>query len=258
MNLHKVSAVALGLLLSGSALAPMTVEAKKKDKSGESISLDGGATNTGSGIFLTSDTNEPTSSIVFEPKSKKKSESLTFAGIETLSATVEQTSMGSSSDEDSFGGGSPRFQVTVDENGNGELDDDDGNVFIYLGTPPNFTDDQDTYSSGNLIEANDLRFDTSQVGGTFYDTYDNAVDLVGDTEVLEVRLVVDSSFADPGDNELSYLVTSFSVNDVEQTGELPTSKNDCKKGGFKSFINPDTGNTFKNQGQCEKFVKAND
>jgi hypothetical protein len=33
--------------------------------------------------------------------------------------------------------------------------------------------------------------------------------------------------------------------------QLPTSKEQCKKGGWKNF-----GTTFKNQGQCVSFVEA--
>jgi len=50
-------------------------------------------------------------------------------------------------------------------------------------------------------------------------------------------------------------VSSISVNGVEQvpaptTGGAPTSKAECKKGGWKTFTNP----SFKNQGRCVAYV----
>ena len=95
------------------------------------------------------------------------------------------------------GGGSPRFQIAIDMNGDGEFKQPtDGNVFVYFGPFPNFTDCplNSWQSTGNLIGATDLRFDTSQVGGTFYDSYANALTLVGDKAVLGISLVVDSGW----------------------------------------------------------------
>jgi hypothetical protein len=36
----------------------------------------------------------------------------------------------------------------------------------------------------------------------------------------------------------------------------PTSKDQCKDGGYKNFIDPSTGQPFKNQGQCIQLVNA--
>jgi hypothetical protein len=44
-------------------------------------------------------------------------------------------------------------------------------------------------------------------------------------------------------------ITANGVAQVLQVGP-PTSKDQCKKGGWKSFNNP----SFKNQGQCVSFV----
>ena len=33
------------------------------------------------------------------------------------------------------------------------------------------------------------------------------------------------------------------------------SKDQCKKGGYRNFIDPRTGRPFKNQGQCVSFVE---
>jgi hypothetical protein len=37
---------------------------------------------------------------------------------------------------------------------------------------------------------------------------------------------------------------------------MPTSKDDCKHGGWKNFGDAE-GNPFKNQGQCVSFVNHN-
>ena len=117
--------------------------------------------------------------------------------------------------EGGFGGGSMRFAIGLDTDGDETLD---GHVSVYLGTPPNFDDPPmgAWEQSGNLIGLPDdeLRFDTSQVGGTFYDSYANARTLVGDAEVLYVDLVVDSGWAFP-DGVQSVLVREVRINGAQ-------------------------------------------
>jgi hypothetical protein len=122
-------------------------------------------------------------SIVYTPSAV-----LTFADLVDLSADFSmQTGC--------FGGGSPRFSVTVDYDGSGALSAGDRNVHIYWGSLPNFVDCPVGWNStGNLIAATDLRFDTGQVGGTFYDNHTNAVNLVGAMKVLRVILAVDAGW----------------------------------------------------------------
>jgi hypothetical protein len=79
-------------------------------------------------------------------------------------------------------------------------------VFIYYGDYAAFTDcttaGPATNQSGlNMISLTDLRFDTSQVGGTFYDTYTNALGLVGNMPIIRASLVLDGGWA--GDQVLS-------------------------------------------------------
>lgn len=114
------------------------------------------------------------------------------------------------------GGGSLRWQVRVDMLGNNGdppptpcdpddptcvpppgPEDDDRNVFIYYGDHPNFTNcttGANDQSGVNLLTLTDLRFDTSQVGGTFYDTLANAQSLVGTKNVAGATLVLDSGW----------------------------------------------------------------
>src|SRR5215470_1254941 len=78
-----------------------------------------------------------------------------------------------------FGGGAPRFQVRIDYDNDGMISAGDKSVFIYWGSPPNFTDCPAGWSNtGNLIAATDLRYDLSSVGGGFYSTHTDAVGLV--------------------------------------------------------------------------------
>jgi hypothetical protein len=123
------------------------------------------------------------SGIAFEPR-----KDTTFADLRQLSASYLI-------EEGAFGGGSPRFQIALDTDGDGDFN---GNVFLYLGTPPNFADDtEDWQSTGNLLASEDLRFDLTQFGGPFYGGYEDALALVGDAEVLEISLVVDAGWKFP-------------------------------------------------------------
>jgi hypothetical protein len=94
--------------------------------------------------------------------------------------------------------------------------DADGNVFVYLGPYPNFTGCFFGWqNTGNLISSTDLRYDTSQVGGTFYDTHAGAVALVGSKDVLGVQLVVDSGWMFPRGQAV--LVDNVTVNNHKLT-----------------------------------------
>ena len=73
-----------------------------------------------------------------------------------------------------FGGGSPRFSISF-SNPEGNK-----NIFVYLGTPPNFMDCPTPdmwFSTGNFAtDTAGLRWDSSQLcPGTFYNTYSGAV-----------------------------------------------------------------------------------
>lgn len=90
-------------------------------------------------------------------------------------------------------GGSLRWQVRIDANGSGVEDAADGNLFIYYGEMPNFTGT--THSGTNMIGDPDLRFDMTQIGGAFYDSYANAIALHGTHRVFRASLVLDSGWA---------------------------------------------------------------
>ena len=135
---------------------------------------------------------------------------LTFADISQLSADYNVT-------DDDCSGGSPRFQIGIDTAGDGAVN---GNIFVYFGPLPNFTGCSAGWqSTGNLIGLPDAdkRYDLMQLGGTFYDTYSNALTLVGDKDVLYVALIVDSGWMFV-DGEQTILVDNVKVNNYQLTG----------------------------------------
>ena len=139
------------------------------------------------------------------------------------------------------GGGSPRFQVNV----GGQ------NVFVYLGSAPNFINcDKNTWlSTGNLIASTDLRFDTSKVGGKFYDDHAGALALVGGQVVTGIQLVVDSGWMFGPSGTQTVVVDNVVVNGVTATFEF--TMDDCKNGGWQNFVS--APGPFKNQGQCVSY-----
>jgi len=115
------------------------------------------------------------------------SEPLTFAELTELLATYSFT-LGN------CGGGSLRWSVRLDVGNDGQPGND-GSIFIYYGDHPNFTDCTTTNQSAlNMIGQSDARYDTTQLGGPFYDTYANALASYGGVRVLRVSLVVDSGW----------------------------------------------------------------
>ncbi len=95
-------------------------------------------------------------------------------------------------------GGAPRFSIAIDMNGDGDFTQpEDGHVFVYLGEAPNWDNCGTGWqNTDNLLTSPDSRFDTTQVGGTFYDTYANALALVGDKRVVYVSLDLDGGWLD--------------------------------------------------------------
>jgi len=83
-----------------------------------------------------------------------------------------------------------------------------GNLFIYYGDEPNTTDcTTNTQSGTNMIGLSDLRYDTSQVGGSFYNTYAQAQALIGTTPITYAALVLDSGWG--GDQRLTLTSATF-------------------------------------------------
>ena len=183
-------------------------------------------------VKLVSDATDPFSGVSFAIP-----DGTTFADLASLGTDYNVT-------DDDCGGGSPRFQVGIDMDGDG---DRDGNVFVYIGPFPNYTGCAACWqTTGDLLTSGENRFDTSQVGGTFYDSYAGASALVGSKGVTGVSLVIDSSWMF-GDGEQTVLVDNT---DVNGNHDYEPSKDDCKKGGWQTFGN------FKNQGDCVSFFAS--
>lgn len=148
--------------------------------------------------------------------------------------------------DDSCGAGSPRFQVNMDSGGG-----DTGNIFVYLGPPPNYTlcPPGVWTSSGDLLEGVNP-IDTSQLdGGTFYDPYGTALTKYGGYTVTGVQLVVDSSFFF-ADGEQTALIDNTNVDGTIYTYETADS---CKNGGWMELTRDDDS-LFKNQGDCVSYM----
>jgi hypothetical protein len=131
----------------------------------------GAAQQQSDGIHLASNTNQPFSGIDFELE-----DGTTVSDLESLEANIKKI-------VGNCGGGAPRFSIETAE----------GNIFVYLGDAPNFNTCADG-STGNLLDDEDLRVDTTQVGGTFYDTWANAQTLVGNEEITSLSLVLDGGW----------------------------------------------------------------
>jgi len=88
-------------------------------------------------------------------------------------------------------------------------------LFIYYGDEPNTTDCTTNSQSGtNMIGLSDLRYDTSQYpGGTFYDTYTHALQLMGSDPVIRVSLVIDSGWQNAPNGDQRLDVSNTTVND---------------------------------------------
>ncbi len=139
----------------------------------------------------------PWASVLFMPP-----EPMTFNDVNELSSDFDMT-------EGSFGGGSPRFSLLIDWNDSHVIDSGDKYAFIHWGTPPDYMDvpvhnswyveEQDPNwaernNTGNIVDVNDHRVDLTQFGGPFYSTIEEAKNLFGDKEVLEIILVLDGSW----------------------------------------------------------------
>ena len=127
--------------------------------------------------------------LTFTPSSS----ALTFKDITRLSA-VYSFSTGNCH------GGALRWQVRTDAN---------HVLFIYYGDPASFTDCTTNSQTGaNMIGLLDLRYDTSQYpGGTFYDTYEHALELMGNLPITRVSLMLDGGWS--GDQRVT--LTSATV-----------------------------------------------
>ena len=109
------------------------------------------------------------------------------------------------------GGGSPRFEISLDKNNDGVSD---GNLFVYLGWTSNF--DNCIWGWQPTLNVIDNpyphpRYDLTEFGGSYFVTYADALALLGDYNVLRVRLVVDGGWTTPRGQAVD--VDNFQVNE---------------------------------------------
>jgi hypothetical protein len=117
----------------------------------------------------------------------------------------------------SCGGGAPRFQLSVDTDGDGAVN---GRVFVYLGPAPSFSGCAGGAWSSNDMLDGALRFDSTQVGGPFYGTQAQAQAAAGAAHaVVSVTLAVDSYWVGGNDPQVVW-VDDVTVNCFQLTGPL--------------------------------------
>lgn len=155
----------------------------------------------------------------------------TFADLQALGTDFMVT-------QGDCGVGAPRFSINFSGG---------ANAFVYLGPPPNFTHCPTGWSTtGNLLSAPNT-IDTSQLGGTFYDSLTHAYAAYGSMTVTGIDLVVDAGAFIAGGVQ-TVVVDNVNINGTVFTFE---SKDSCKDGGWQSFAS--APGPFKNQGDCVSF-----
>jgi len=193
-------------------------------------SLSGNATltaghNSPTGVALTS-TGAGFGAITFSVPA-----GTTFADIQTL-ATDYMITAGD------CGGGSPRFSIETAA----------GNAFVYLGPAPTYTGCAAGWqTSGNLVSGSTF-VDTSQLGGTFYDTWASADASFGSTPVTAIDLVVDAGWKF---GTQTVVVDNVQINGATYTFESAAA---CKGGGWQAFTT--SPGPFKNQGDCVSYFAS--
>lgn len=127
--------------------------------------------------------------------------------------------------EGGIGGGSPRWAIGIDVDGNGVFQQGvggDGYVFVYFGPVDNGFHEapSDAWSNtGNLMAATDNRFDCNQLGSTnYYDNYATALSLAGGKRVMKLFLVIDSGWLF---DQQEVLVNNLRVNGSVLTAKKP-------------------------------------
>jgi hypothetical protein len=134
-----------------------------------------------------------------------------------------------------------------------------GSLHVYYGVGPNWTG---TGGSGvNMIGQPDLRYDTSGIaGGSFYDTYVHAVELLGTTNVNYAALVLDGgwqadqrvSLKSATVNDNTWTKGKFHVTDLPASAVFHVAKKDSTPraaiNDTMSVSPPDTSGVYRVNG----------
>jgi hypothetical protein len=145
----------------------------------------------------------------------------------------------------SCGGGSPRFQINVSNDGGATSK----NIFVYIGAPPSWTGCTANawMNTGNMAAAGTI-IDASQLGGGYYATWASAQSSFGGYLVTGIQLVADSGWlADQVVN-----VDNVAINSTTYTFEGVAT---CKNNGWTLFST--APGPFTNQGQCVSYFSRN-
>lgn len=209
------------LMLAVILLPPSAAAAQNGDRFqlfGDAQSLTGGLPPNGS-VHLTShcDPYDPVANpapcnfdVTFSGINYRVRENMTFAQIQRLSAHFNVNA-------GDCGGGSPRFEIALDRDNDGVFD---GNIFVYFGPSPNFTDCHLGWqNTGNVIgNTNPGRWDSTSFPGGPLGTYAETLAFVGgNTRVLAIQVVVDGGWTRPRGQAVD--VDNFRVNnDVLRRG----------------------------------------
>lgn len=146
----------------------------------------------------------------------------------------------------SCGLGSPRFGITLAGFPN-------KTIFVYIGPSPSYQGCTAGWqNTGNLLTPASL-VDASQLGGQFYQPWASVQAQFSGQQVTDVFVVSDNG-AGPSFSQ-TVLIDNTNVNGNIFTYE-PTSKDDCKDGGWQNFTF--APGPFKNQGQCVSFFASGD
>lgn len=227
-----LSSLSAGVLLA--AVLPMAAGAAPNYSLQEGATKVAGQNNQGTAVRLVSDTTPEGTEADYSLIDFNVPDGTTLSSLSTLSTDFNPT-------DDGCVGGSPRFQLNVDDDNDSATPDK--NIFVYLGTDSGSAACQnDTWqASSDLLEAG-KKLDTSQLsGGTLYDTYENALTNYGNLTVTGIQLVVDSGWA--SDNEMVTLVDNININGTVYAFDAPTNKEQCKNDGWRE-------GDYKNQGDC--------
>jgi hypothetical protein len=108
------------------------------------------------------------------------------------------------------GKGSPRFQIDLDTG---------KNIFVYIGPEPETTGCfYGWQNTGNVVNATDKRWDTSQLtGGTFYDTHTHALTLAAGAHITSISVVLDGGWGNERGQDAT--IDNFTVNNEVMEAE---------------------------------------
>ncbi len=204
-------------------------------------SLFGGASESGGHVVLVSDGSNMSATDDFSSVRFDDANGTVFSTLTNLAADYDVT-------DDSCGGGSPRFQIAVDTNGDSTSD---GNVFVYMGPSPSFAGCTGSASTGNLIGNEDAgRWDYTQLGGPL-GGYSGAPATVLSGTILRISIVVDSYWsaaASGGDNEQTVHIDNVMINsttyDFTAAPETVTVTIDKYVEGAQATATSAAGNSF--------------